>query len=265
METLNQEFLNDYNSLSNEEFIKKYKREFNYYTQTQIKGNPNESFINIDNENFFELICSWTHTLEGKRYQVFEDENLLQNAIQLKHINNDITRECLIFALYKIYPLEEHKEDILNAVDYVFNNGTTPQPTTRKTDVISNKEYIFWQGLHLDGLDKWRIAYKDSYFADLHKFYDNGLSIEENLDNFNKLRKVNVTLQTFKKYLESAGIIGVSKAKQKKNDSDQEIKNIIKTHSNKSERDLVKICANLGFKVSKTKIHNLKVKIQSEI
>lgn len=255
----NTEFLNDYNSLSKEEFLKKYiTLSHNVYYRTKVTGDNDKKYIEIDKNNFYELKCSWIFDKDGNKYPYYEFDKLEINAINLKKINENITAEQMVYTLYKLYDDEAIKEYILEAVDKAINFDNEGETTSRKYPFIKNDSNLDFRAIKLDGLTKWNMALKEWRADKATAIVNPELSLEENLNilhsnpDFEKITK-----KTLENYCSYNGIT----LKSDKQINDEKLIQLIIDNPTLSDRKLSELAKERGIKGSKSTIANKRKEI----
>ena len=244
METINQTFLNDYNSLSREDFLSKYK-DVKILTESPLTIDKDKPYILIDGNNHYELFMSW-NLFEGTYYPYYDENDLVKNAAQLKQINTGITVEHLIIGLYRCYiDVDDIKQRIIDAALLVINSDCKGIPSGKKWKV--NRTYGDWQYILVSPQKRTGIARAAYGLYKAEGLIDPELSIEDNME------RVGCSKATLLKYCDYYDI----HLKSAKEINNFKVMQLCQENSGKSYRELESICKNAGLKVSKSTLQRL--------
>ena len=248
METINQTFLNEYNSLSREEFLSKYKT-VKILIETPLKIDKDKPFILVDGNNHYELFIKWV-VFDGVKMPYYDEADMKKNAIQLKQINENITVEELIIGLYRLYEdVEDLKEQIIEVSIDVINGKYHGLPSGKKWKV--NRTYGDWQYINVCPQKRTGLARQAYGLFMAEGLIDPELSIEDNM------KIVGCSKATLLKYCEYYEI----HLKSAKEINDQKLEQLILENPTLSCRELVELAKENGIKAGKDKINTLRNKM----
>ena len=256
--SLDKDFYNDLYSSSWEEIIVKYSTNFKFLISTKIDPSRYQNgYVDLRNEEYY-TVPSWKPIYDKKEGKSIipkvknghRNNMLWQDALAFMAIIPDITKEnlvyCLIRTVYHHYDYEYNNDritttDIIQKAREAWDGTYTKNPTKKKFK-INTIEY------KKQGRTDWiqisneiRRDMKDNDFGSL---YDFNASVEDNLKVFHE-QGLKTKKNTLIKWLKDKGYDYFTK----KDERNKLVIELYKENTNRSYREIERLCKERGIKV----------------
>ena len=259
---LDETFLYDLYNLAKKDFILKYKEKYNYLTETPLKEEYVNGYINMKNKEYYIVPSKGRWDYRNDRKGIFVkvgylewNEYLNLDGRNILKINQGMSKEHFIYSMVSYTSmnyddLENMKEEWLidRCIEiynyYQVNDHVERKEMMFKIDMSYWKEKGYTNPLVISSIIK-RIIKND----DFSKYYNEELTIEENIIVM-KNHGIKTKKDKLKKWCIYNDVYYITNAEKKRIERNKVIIKVYNEDRNRSLREIEKIVNDNGYNVS---------------